>query len=158
MKHAMSLCLLVFLSSPLDAAELQPVTISGGFQATAHREIDTGPGRKAMVYSVLGSLGLKLGAEAPRPLSAECLGFDEHGEAYPTVGTGRCVWKDAQGDAIFVSIATSGDRNVYTVTGGTGKWSGASGEIQSSFTYLPAPEGLFLLNETGAGRLTAPNK
>ena len=62
MKVAMSLGLLILsLSSPLAAAELQPVTTSGGFQAVAHREIETGSGRKAMVYSVLGSLGIKIG-------------------------------------------------------------------------------------------------
>jgi hypothetical protein len=143
------------LASP-SVAELQPVVATGGFQAVAHREIETGRGRKGIVYSVLGALSLTIGKDAPLPLSAECLGFDEHGEGFPTVGTGRCVWKDAQGDSIFVTIGTRGDQNTYRVTGGTGKWSRAAGELRTKFTYLPAPEGIFLLHEAGTGRLTPP--
>lgn len=148
--------LALFLSAPAAAAEPREVTISGGFQAVAHREIATGPSTQAMVYSVLGALNLDMGPDAPRALSAECLGFDEHGGGSTTIGLGRCAWKDADGDTIFVTIATRGDRNVYTVTGGTGKWSKAEGDIRTTFTYLPAPAGMFLLSEVGSGRLTAP--
>lgn len=135
----------------------QPVTMTGGFQAEAHREIASGADSKAMVYSVLGSIRLAIGKAEPQPLSVECLGFDETGKGGATVGEGRCVWKDAAGDALYVSLATKGSGNSYTVTGGTGKWAGASGELVTSFAYLPAPEGVLLLSEAGSGQLSTPN-
>jgi hypothetical protein len=150
--------LAVSLAAPAGAAGLRQVTMTGGFQAEAHREIATGPARKAMVYSVLGAISLKAEGEDARPLSAECLGFDEQGGGTAVVGTGRCVWKDSAGDSLFLSIGTSGEQNVYTVTGGTGKWSGAHGQLRTKFTYLPAPQGVLLINEAGGGRLSAPEK
>lgn len=145
-------------AAPGFAAEPVPVTTSGGFYGVAHREIQSSGTAKAMVYSVLGALTLTMPGRSPIPLSAECLGFDEHGEGTPTIGVGRCAWKDGDNHAIFVSIATEGDRNVYRVTGGTGKWEGTQGEIRTSFTYLPAPEGTLLLQESGSGRIVVPRK
>lgn len=138
------------------AAAPEPVTFSGGFQAAAHREIATVGGGKAMVYSVLGSIQLRFGDAAPRPLSAECVGFDESGGSSPTTGTGRCLWRDADGDRLFVSLTTRGSENVYEVTGGTGKWTSAAGQLRTTFHYLPAPEGTFLLAESGIGRISTP--
>lgn len=135
----------------------RPVTLTGGFQAEVHREIVSGSDKKAMVYSVLGSLRMAIGKAGPQPFSAECLGFDETGTRGVTTGIGRCVWKDAAGDALYVTIATQGDGNGYTVTGGTGKWANASGELATKFIYLPAPEGVFLLSEAGSGQISAPN-
>jgi hypothetical protein len=140
------------------AADPEPVSFTGGFQAEAHREIETGSGRKALVYSVLGSIMLGFAGESPRAVSAECLGFDENGVGAATAGTGRCLWRDGDGDRLYVTIATAGSGNVYTVTGGTGKWIGAAGELRTTFAYLPAPEGTFLIAESGNGRLTRPNR
>ena len=148
----------IAVPSAAPAAGPEPVAFTGGFQAVAHREIDTGADRKALVYSVLGSLMLSFAGEPPRAVSAECLGFDENGPNGATAGTGRCLWRDGDGDRLYVSIATAGSGNVYTVNGGTGKWQDASGELRTTFAYLPAPEGTFLLSESGNGRLTRPNR
>lgn len=140
------------------AQQLTNVTTTGGFSAVAHREIATGGKTKAMVYSVLGALTMSRTGASPVRLSGECLGFDEHGEGSPTIGLGRCVWRETAQDALFVSIRTEADNNVYTITGGTGKWAGARGEIRTDFVYLPAPEGIFLLQESGTGQISPPKK
>ena len=140
------------------AQQMTNVTTTGGFSAVAHREIATGAKTKAMVYSVLGALTMSRTGAVPVRLSGECLGFDEHGEGTPTIGLGRCVWKETAQDALFVSIRTEANKNVYTVTGGTGKWTGARGEIRTNFSYLPAPDGIFLLQESGAGQISRPKK
>ena len=158
MKSRLFLCSLALaVPSAAVGADPEPVTMNGGFQAVSHREIDSGPGRRALVYSVLGTLRLGFGSGAERAFSAECLGFDETGGS-ALAGTGRCLWRDADGDALHASLQTNGDRNVYTVTGGTGKWSGAQGDIRTNFAYLPAPAGTLLISETGSGRITPPNR
>lgn len=149
LKSWMLIPLTLAAAAPAAAQQLVNVTTTGGFSAVAHREISTGSTTKAMVYSVLGALTMTPAGAGPVRLSAECLGFDEHGQGSPTVGIGRCLWKETAADAIYVSIRTEGDNNVYTVTGGTGKWHGAKGEIRTSFAYLPAPRGGLLAPRSG---------
>ena len=133
------------------------VSLIGGFYANSERNISLGKHKSAFVYSVLGAVTLSNSKGSRWQVSIECLGFDELGSASGTQGVGRCTWKDVDNHHLFVSVSTHGDSNRYTLLGGTGKWAGAEGQIDTNFTYLPAPsETIFLGTDEGKGRISKP--
>lgn len=135
------------------------VSLMGGFYASSERSISLGKDKSAFVYSVLGAVTLSDNNGNRWQVSIECLGFDEMGGGAGTQGVGRCTWKDVDNHHLFVSVSTHGERNRYTVLGGTGKWLGAEGQIDTNFTYLPAPsETIFLGTDEGKGRISKPVK
>ena len=148
---------LLVCSSTANAARMMEVNLTGGFYATSERTISLGGEKSAFVYSVLGASTLSDNKGNTWRVSLECLGFDELGSQSGTHGVGRCIWKDAENDQLFVSVSTVGESNRYDVLGGTGKWAGASGQIDTNFTYLPSPsETIFLGTDEGSGRISAP--
>jgi hypothetical protein len=56
-----------------------------------------------------------------------------------TGGVGRCVWTDERGDEIFSELAggaiASGRRVTGTITGGTGRYAGLTGEYEFEWMY-----------------------
>ena len=154
----------LLLSMPLitgtlqaQAAEMMTVTLDGSFHATLERQIATGPEGSALIYSVLGASVIRDGSGNSYPVSIECLGIDLLGGSEETSGRGYCLWRDADDEHLYVKVETSGEKNRYRVTGGSGKWSGAAGEISSGFAYLPAPTAEeFLGAEKGSGKLSKP--
>jgi|GEM_PF-2211165 len=52
-----------------------------------------------------------------------------------------------------------GRATVTRLEGGTGKWQRAAGQIDTKFTYLPAPsESEFLGIDEGTGKISVPTK
>ena len=144
-------------NSNLYALDMIKVELMGGFYAQSERTITQGGDKSAFVYSVLGGTRLTASNGSSWRLSIECLGFDELGGQHGTAGTGRCIWSDGNGDQLFVTVSTVGEGNRYDVTGGTGKWLGATGQIDTVFTYLPAPsEIVFLGVDEGKGSISTP--
>ena len=140
-----------FVASAVTAA---PATFSSGLEAEVHREIATGPNSKSFTYTVLGATNLTVQGQAARALSVECIGIDSEAKS-GTSGQGSCIWKENNTDVLYLALKTSASGNRYTVTGGTGKWAGATGEFDTSFTYLPGPQNVLLLTENGRGEIAA---
>ncbi len=134
------------------------VDLTGGFVATISPSVATGANSEAFTYSVRGASVLTSSAGTTYRVAIDCVGFDELGGNAGTEGTGRCKWTDADGDSLFVVVQTVGDGNRYSCTGGTGKWAGTSGVIDTRFTYLPGPnEATILGTDEGSGTLSVPN-
>lgn len=147
-------CLIALLCALLPAgASAAPATFNSGLEAEVHRQIATGSNGKSFTYSVLGATSLTIQGQSPRPLSVECIGIDAEVNG-STKGQGNCVWKDADNDTLYLALKTDASANRYTVTGGTGKWVGATGGFDTTFTYLPGPQNILLLTENGRGQIT----
>ena len=156
-KKIVSWSLLCGIAIGVSADTKMDISLIGGFYASSERSISLGDKKSAFVYSVLGASTLSDGKGGRWRVSIECLGFDELGNETGTQGVGRCTWKDADNHHLFVSVSTHGDTNRYILLGGTGKWLGVEGQIDTHFTYLPAPsENIFLGTDEGKGRISKP--
>ena len=77
-------------------------------------------------------------------------------------GTGQSVWTDERGDKLFSHLRGqpigTGSHVVGTITGGTGRWAGVTGEYQLRWLYLlDSEEGAFSGHAVGLkGRVTLP--
>ncbi|HEY7775250.1 MAG TPA: hypothetical protein VIC02_01815 [Kineobactrum sp.] len=141
-------------ASAATVAEPVQITLSGGFHATGHAPVATGPAGQAYAYSVRGGTVLRSANKLQIPVSIDCTGLDQVNEQQQTTGLGNCVWRDGEDDKLFLSLTTGQNGNTYVLTGGTGKWSGIEGTITTGFTYLPSPgENLYLGVEEGTGAL-----
>ena len=140
-------------------AEPLQVQLVSGFSAVGHPAIATGEKSQAFTYSVTGGSILTMENGDKVRVSIDCAGIDAEGGDQNTEGHGHCVWRDADDDKLFVALKTQASGNRYSVSGGTGKWSGASGSIDTVFTYLPAPAAdIYLGVEEGKGTINKVNK
>jgi hypothetical protein len=79
-----------------------------------------------------------------------------------TGGIGSCVWTDERGDKVFSELKGeplgTGSRVVGTITGGTGRWAGLTGEYELRWQYvLESDDGTISGRAVGLkGRVTAP--
>ena len=117
-------------------------SFTGTFTVTGRR--DTVPledGGVASTMRLTGSLAITAGTGLRRGFRVEAIGFDDgHGG-----GVGRAVWTDDQGDRIYSRIAgahsEAGRRSSATITGGTGRYAGVTGEYTFTWQYvLPAEQ------------------
>jgi hypothetical protein len=95
------------------------------------RTIDAGPGQQASVVDFSGSILLT----GERGIGA---GFQARAIAYSdgkALSVGRAVWIDERGDMSGGQLAT-GRRITGTFTGGTGRWSGITGEYGFDWKYV----------------------
>ena len=99
-----------------------------------------------------GQRGLGVGFQA------EAIGISDT----VTGGIGRCVWTDQRGDKVFSELKGeplgTGSRVVGTITGGTGRWAGLTGEYELRWQYvLESDEGTISGRAVGLkGRVTVP--
>ena len=147
-----STLLLAGLATAALAARADTVELQHGFNASVGEAIVQPDDSSAYTYQVRGGMTLTLAGEE-HALSADCVGLDVTDAGGDTVGEGHCVWRDGDDHRLFVSLQTAKGRNQYTVTGGTGKWQGTRGSLDTGFTYLPGPEGVYLGIESGSGTL-----
>jgi hypothetical protein len=105
------------------------------------RTIDAGPGQQASVVDFSGAILLT----GERGLGA---GFQARVIAYSdgkALSIGRAVWIDERGDMIFSELSggqlATGRRITGTFTGGTGRWSGITGEYGFDWKYIIGTEG-----------------
>ncbi len=103
--------------------------------------IEAGPAQKAAVVDFSGSILLV----GERGLGA---GFQARAVAYSdgkALSVGRAVWTDERGDRIFSELTGSelatGRRISGTFTGGTGRWTGITGEYGFDWKYVLDTEG-----------------
>jgi hypothetical protein len=104
--------------------------------AGERRTLELGGERSASVLDLSGSILLT---------GERGLGVGFHGRAIAfSDGTassvGRAVWTDERGDRIFSDLhgapVESGARVVGTITGGTGRWAGITGEYRLDWAWV----------------------
>ena len=114
---------------------------SGSWSATGVRQtLPAEGGRTATVAHLSGAIVLT-GGGAGAGFAAEVIGFDDGDGA----SVGRAVWTDSRGDRIFSTLRggplQTGRRVSGTITGGTGRWTGATGDYALTWQYVVSGEG-----------------
>jgi hypothetical protein len=125
---------------PLAAAADEWHAFGGTWSATGSRQtLSTEAGRAAIVH-LSGAVVLSSGI-AGSGFTAEAIGFDDGNGAT----TGRAVWTDSRGDRIFSDLRAgplqTGRTVTGTISGGTGRWAGATGDYSLTWQYVVAGEG-----------------
>jgi hypothetical protein len=100
------------------------------------RTLDVQPGRQASVLDLSGSLLLTGERGLGVGFHARAIAFSD-GTAS---SVGRAVWTDERGDRIFRELrgapVATGRQIAGTITGGTGRWTGISGEYSFDWEYV----------------------
>jgi hypothetical protein len=119
-----------------------PATQSGGsfqgeWSATGHRQaLPSGSGRTATIAYFSGSLLLGAEGGLSRGFRYEAVTYDDgKGDS-----VGSCVWTDEHGDQIYSDLKgqaiESGKHIAGTITGGTGRYAGITGEYAFDWQYV----------------------
>lgn len=119
------------------AAQGAPQAFEATWSATGQRQrLPTESGRPASTVQMSGAVSITSGAGLGRGFRGEVMGFDDG----VSVIAGRVVWTDQRGDRIFSTLKgeslASGRRIVGTITGGTGRYAGLTGEYAFQWQYL----------------------
>jgi hypothetical protein len=115
-------------------------SFEGSWSAAGVRQsLPTETGAAAAIVHLSGAVVFAGGA-AGAGFTADVIGFDNGtGES-----TGRAVWTDRHGDRVFSVLrggpVQSGRRIAGTITGGTGRWTGATGDYSLTWQYVVAGE------------------
>jgi hypothetical protein len=139
---ALALLLAAACSGPRTDAASSPApgetrTFAGTWSASgSHRTLDLEPGHKASIFSLTGSLLLTGERGLGVGFQGDVIGFSDSVAG----GTGQCVWTDERGDKVFSQIRGqpigTGSHVVGTITGGTGRWAGITGEYELRWQYV----------------------
>jgi len=113
----------------------------GTWSAVGTRQtLPTGGERPAAIVHVSGAIVLSSGDGLRRGFQGEAIYFND-GRG---LAVGHCVWTDDHGDRIFSELKgqpeQTGTRIAGTVTGGTGRYAGVSGEYAFSWQYVVEAE------------------
>lgn len=137
----------------------QTRTFEGTWSASGtRRTLDLEPGHKASVFNLTGSLLLTGERGLGVGFQGEVIGFSDSKAG----GTGQCVWTDQRGDKVFSQLRGeslgTGSHVAGTITGGTGRWAGLTGEYELRWQYvIEAEDGTISGRAVGLkGRVTLP--
>ncbi len=136
-------CLAVALAGFTYASEGQESSFEGSWSASGRRHaVSFGGGKEAAIVEISGAVVLSSGEGLSGGFRGEAIGFDD-GEG---LSVGRSVWTDENGDQLFSRLEgeplETGRRVVGTITGGTGRYAGLSGEFSFTWRYVvPAEDG-----------------
>ena len=116
-------------------------TFDGSWLASGVRQtLPTAGGATAAIVRLSGSLVLS-NRSAGAGFAAEVIAYDDGAGT----SSGRAVWTDSRGDRVFSALAggplDGGRRIIGTITGGTGRWTGATGDYSLTWQYFLAGEG-----------------
>lgn len=123
----------------------------GTWTATGQLQtLPTETGRPAAVVRLSGTVTLSGDTTGlSRGFRGEAIAFDDG----RSTNVGRAVWTDARGDRIFSELkgepVQTGRRIAGTITGGTGRYAGVTGEYELTWQYVVQSE-----DETVNGRAT----
>ena len=114
----------------------------GSWSASGQRQtIPTESGQPAAIARVSGAVVLSKGSGIASGFAAEAIAFDDGTNAT----TGRAVWTDGSGDRIFSTLRggqlQARRRIAGSITGGTGRWTGVTGEYELSWQYVVSADG-----------------
>ena len=134
-------------------------TFEGTWSASgSRRTLELERGHKASILSLTGSLLLTGERGLGVGFQGEAIGFSDS----LTGGTGQCVWTDERGDKVFSQIRGepigTGSHVTGTITGGTGRYAGVTGEYELRWQYvIETDEGAISGRAVGLkGRVTVP--
>ncbi len=109
----------------------------GSWSASGRRQsLPTETSRAAFTVYLSGSVVIT-GEGVAKGFRGEVIGFDDGTKA----SAGRCVWTDERGDRIFSVIAGKAigtGRFAGTITGGTGRYAGVTGDYSFEWQYVVA--------------------
>jgi hypothetical protein len=147
---------------PIDRAVPAPGqtrTFEGTWSASGtRRTLDLEPGHRASIFSLAGSLLLTGEGGRSFGFRGDVVGFSDSA----TGGTGECVWTDERGDRVFSRLRGqplgTGSQVTGTITGGTGRWAGVTGEYELQWQYvIDSDDGTVSGRAVGLkGRVTVP--
>ena len=115
----------------------------GTWSATGRRQtLSTQAGLPAVTVQLSGSLTVRTPAQLSRGFRGEVIGFDDGSGLI----VGRVVWTDESGDRIYSALSgdslTSDGRPMFgTITGGTGRYTGFTGEYEFRWQHVITSEG-----------------
>jgi len=142
----LALCMLIAACSP--SAPAPPTAPAGSGQrhftgtwnaAGTRQALDLGPGHRAEVFSLSGSLMLSGEARPHLGFRAEVIGFADSQSGMQ----GRSVWTDERGEKAFSELHSAGVPGQLVegrFVGGTGRYAGVSGEYTFKWQPLVATE------------------
>jgi hypothetical protein len=141
---ASALTVIAVVATPL-AQEPPPgrsLAFDGSWSASGQRQtIPTESGQPAAIARVSGAVVLSNGSGIAAGFAAEAIAFDDGTSAT----TGRAVWTDGAGDRIFSTLRggqlQAKRRIVGAITGGTGRWTGVTGEYELTWQYVVSADG-----------------
>jgi len=125
------------VAAPQQAAATGQV-FEGTWSASGQRQIlKTEPGRTATTVQLSGPVTIRTGAGLSRGFRGEFIGFDDGAGLVAA----RAVWTDDKGNRIFSGIvgeafALAGRQMRGTITGGTGRYAGMTGEYEFRWQHL----------------------
>ena len=139
----LAVVLALALFAPTGARSLQtpPVTASLSFEGTwtasgERQPLPTEAGRDAAIVQLAGALVLSTPGGLARGFHAQVIGFDDGAG----VRLGRALWVDDAGDRLFSTLTgdqlAAGARFSGTITGGTGRYTGLTGEYAFTWQYV----------------------
>ena len=116
-------------------------SFEGTFSASGqHQAIPTETGRPALTVQLSGAVAITGGEGLSRGFRGEVLGFDD-GSGVTVL---RAVWTDGHGDRIFSQLkgdtVATGRRIVATISGGTGRYAGITGDYSFEWQYVVEAE------------------
>jgi hypothetical protein len=116
-------------------------SFEGTLSASGQRQtLPTESGRPAVTAQLSGAVAITAGEGLSRGFRGEVIGFDD-GAGLTVL---RGVWTDDRGDRIFSQLkgeaVESGRRIVATITGGTGRYAGITGEYSFEWQYVVEAE------------------
>jgi hypothetical protein len=122
-------------------AESEWRSFQGSWSATGRREtVPVDRDRVAATVRLSGAVVLTASGGLTSGFRGEAIGFDD-GQSR---GAGRAVWTDARGDRIFSAIVVeplgTGRSVSGTITGGTGRYNGISGDYSLTWQYVVAAD------------------
>jgi hypothetical protein len=133
----------VALASITLAPAAQETAFEGSWTASGRRHaVALEEGNEAAIVEISGAIVLTRGEGLSAGFRGEVIGFDD-GEG---VSVGRSVWTDENGDRLFSRLRgeplETGRRILGTITGGTGRYAGLSGDYSFTWKYVvPAEDG-----------------
>jgi hypothetical protein len=137
----------------------QTRSFEGTWTATGTRHaLDLEPGHRASIFSLSGSLLLTGEGGRSFGFRGDVIGFSDSAAG----GSGDCAWTDEHGDRIFSRLRGqpigTGSHVTGTITGGTGRWAGVTGEYEFHFQYvIESDDATFSGRAVGLkGRVTVP--
>jgi hypothetical protein len=124
----------------------------------SRRTLELERGHKSSIFSLTGSLLLTGEGGRTFGFRGDAIGLSDNIAG----GTGQAVWIDERGDKLFSHLRGqpigTGSHVVGTITGGTGRWAGVTGEYELRWQYLiDSDDGTFSGRAVGLkGRVTVP--
>ena len=131
------------VGSPLQTSQPAGQAFEGTWSASGQRQsLMTELGRPAVTVQLSGAVSITTGTGLGRGFRGEAIGFDDGGG----LAAGSAVWTDDRGDRIFsviqgATMAAAGRQVHGTITGGSGRYAGVTGEYEFTWQHLITTEG-----------------